>query len=258
MSHKWGRPAGAQPAALPAGNAPGGQRSWRAAHRASGGAAPAAAAWSSVSRERPYGSPPPPAEVPRDRIPLAIPPAVLPTVALEVPSTDAPAFDHAPAGGPRARSADVNADATLSSRLRTQRCLARLHQPPVAQSPGKLRGTERWFKPPASCRAPAATAAPAGGRRRPRRLRRGVVQGRAPARWRLDLKARLPCVPRFPAGGSTRRHRSSTLRFQRPPPRTVPAVLPRAAHRRRSPPAFGLPRRFAGSRCSAGSALAAR
>jgi Rhodopirellula transposase DDE domain len=32
------------------------------------------------------------------------------------------------------------------------------------------------------------------------------------------------------------------FRFQPPPPRSVHAVLPHTAHRRRSPPAFGLPR----------------
>lgn len=32
----------------------------------------------------------------------------------------------------------------------------------------------------------------------------------------------------------------SLLRFQLPPPRTGHAVLPHPAHRRRSPPAFGL------------------
>src|SRR6059058_2770180 len=32
------------------------------------------------------------------------------------------------------------------------------------------------------------------------------------------------------------------LRFQPPPPRTVHEVLPHTAHRRRSPPAFGLSR----------------
>ena len=35
---------------------------------------------------------------------------------------------------------------------------------------------------------------------------------------------------------------SGLLRFQPPPPRTVHAVLPHTAHRRRSPPAFGFPR----------------
>ena len=216
-----GRPADAQPAALPAGSSPGGQRSrratlaagssrgversagptltlWRRPHpqlarharpsagsvaggksgkgrfplgrqlflshlhqpriacpRASSctssGAAPAAARpGPSVSRGRPCGWSPPPAEVLCDRIPLAVPLTVLPTVAVGVPSTDSAAFDHAPAGGPpRPRSANVNVGATVSSRLRTQRCLAHLHQPRVAKPPGKPRGTERWFKPPA-------------------------------------------------------------------------------------------------------------
>ena len=44
------------------------------------------------------------------------------------------------------------------------------------------------------------------------------------------------------AGCSTAVTLARSLRFQPPPPRTVHAVLPHTAHRRRSPPAFGFTR----------------
>ena len=59
----------------------------------------------------------PPAWLPFDRFPLAIPLVVPPTVSLEVPSTDSAVLDYVPAGRRRAMSANVNVDATVSSRL---------------------------------------------------------------------------------------------------------------------------------------------
>jgi len=47
------------------------------------------------------------------RSPLAMPLVVLPTVSLDVPSTDSAVLDHAPAGTARALSANVTADATV-------------------------------------------------------------------------------------------------------------------------------------------------
>jgi hypothetical protein len=43
-----------------------------------------------------------------------------------------------------------------------------------------------------------------------------------------------------PAGRFTAVTLAGLFHFQPPPPRTVRAVLPHTAHRRRSPPAFGL------------------
>ena len=46
----------------------------------------------------------------------------------------------------------------------------------------------------------------------------------------------------FPVGCATPVSLACLLRLQSPPPRTVHAVFPHTAHRRRSPPAFGFPR----------------
>ena len=56
----------------------------------------------------------------------------------------------------------------------------------------------------------------------------------------LGLAATFPRLS--PAGRFTAMTMARSLRFQPPPHRTVHAVLPHTAHRRRSPPAFGFPR----------------
>src|SRR5262245_51954634 len=56
----------------------------------------------------------------------------------------------------------------------------------------------------------------------------------------VGLQAFIPRVS--PVGCPTCFPWPGRFRFQLPPPRTVHAVLPHTAHRRRSPPAFGLSR----------------
>ena len=56
------------------------------------------------------------------------------------------------------------------------------------------------------------------------------------------VRSRSHFSPGFPCGPLHCGDHGQVLRFQPPPHRTVRAVLPHTAHRRRSPPAFGLAR----------------
>jgi len=63
--------------------------------------------------------------------------------------------------------------------------------------------------------------------------------------WRGGVARRevsQPLFPGFPLRAASLRDHGRVLRFQPPPHRTVHAVLPHTAHRRRSPAVFGLTR----------------
>src|SRR5690348_2142214 len=71
-------------------------------------------------------------------------------------------------------------------------------------------------------------------------IKRPKVGWRGGVAWRLGPAATFPRLS--PAGRFTAVTMVRSLRFQPPPLRTVHAVLPHTAHRRRSPLAFGLAR----------------
>jgi len=121
---------------------------------------------------------PPPAWLLCERLPLAIPLVVRPTVSLDVPSTDSAVLDYAPAGTLRALSANVNGP-------RWPRSLAWLRRPRRLRIPGADRLlVDRPLRSP----APSTPAARSrlrplrGSRRKPRaqpwRCGRGTAGGR--------------------------------------------------------------------------------